>query len=60
MKLKKVGKQKKKKLQMNFNPKHFCDCGKEVYCNCHNPCTVCGALRMDDCTCPDDCETCGA
>ena len=41
-------------------PKHFCDCGKEVYCNCHNPCTVCGALRMDDCTCPDDCETCGA
>ena len=21
-------------------PKHFCDCGKEVYCDC-NPCETC-------------------
>ena len=60
MKLKLVGNLKKKKLQMNFNPKHFCDCGKEVYCNCMPPCPDCGALRMSDCTCPDDCESCGA
>ena len=60
MKLKKVGKQKKKKLQMNFNPNRFCDCGKEVYCNCQGPCPDCGALRMVDCTCPEDCESCGA
>jgi len=43
-----------------ITPKHFCDCGKEVYCNCQNPCPDCGALRMSDCTCPDDCESCGA
>ena len=30
-----------------ITPKHFCDCGKEVYCNCQGPC-------------PDDCESCGA
>ena len=43
-----------------INPKHFCDCGKEVYCNCMPPCPDCGALRRSDCTCPDDCESCGA
>ena len=43
-----------------ITPNRFCDCGKEVYCNCQGPCPDCGALRMDDCTCPDDCESCGA
>ena len=23
-----------------ITPKHFCDCGKEVYCDC-NPCETC-------------------
>ena len=30
-------------------PKHFCDCGKEVYCNCM-PCEVCNDVK-EDCTC---------
>ena len=32
-----------------INPKHFCDCGKEVYCNCM-PCEVCNNV-IEDCTC---------
>ena len=30
-----------------INPKHFCDCGKAVYCNCIPKCD-CG---KDECDC---------
>ena len=30
-------------------PKHFCDCGKEVYCNCIPKCDC--ELNKDDCDC---------
>ena len=30
-------------------PKHFCDCGKELYCNCI-PCEDCGG-NEEMCTC---------
>ena len=43
-----------------INPKHFCDCGKEVYCNCMPRCPDCGAKTKADCKCPDECESCGA
>ena len=32
-----------------ISPQHFCDCGKEVYCNCM-PCEVCNNV-IEDCTC---------
>jgi hypothetical protein len=31
-----------------ITPKHFCDCGKEVYCNCI-PCDC--ELNKDECDC---------
>ena len=34
-----------------INPKHFCDCGKEVYCNCMPECD-CGKDLI--CTCNED------
>ena len=34
-----------------INPKHFCDCGKEVYCNCMPKCD-CGKNIL--CTCNED------
>ena len=30
-------------------PKHFCDCGKEVYCNCMPKCDC--ELNKDECDC---------
>ncbi len=32
-----------------INTKHFCDCGKELYCNCI-PCEDCGG-NEEMCTC---------